>query len=218
MIGPRALFVDGNTLWIALREGHSVWRMDLTTGMLKHVAGTGKRGFTGDGGPAKEATFDGPKGIAIGPDKCIYVADTENHAIRKIDLAAGMISTVAGSGPQHKGGTGDGGPATAATMDRPHGICLGPDGAALYRRHAEPPRAAGEVASESQHLPLLLNEFHVMRHVLGHPLQELQQCQRAGFAVFADAGKIFFLQRSQDSRHLPPAGFDERQLLCQIAV
>jgi hypothetical protein len=59
------------------------------------------------------------------------VADTENHAIRKIDLAAGTISTVAGSGPQKKGGTADGGQATAATMDRPHGICLGPDGA-LY--------------------------------------------------------------------------------------
>jgi streptogramin lyase len=131
MIGPRALLVDGNTLWIALREGHAVWRMDLPTGMLKHVAGTGKRGFTGDDGPAKEATFDGPKGIALGPDKCIYVADTENHAIRKIDLATGTITTVAGSGPQKKGGTGDGGSATAATMDRPHGICLGPDGA-LY--------------------------------------------------------------------------------------
>jgi DNA-binding beta-propeller fold protein YncE len=131
MIGPRALFVDGQTLWIALREGHAVWRMDLQSGMLKHIAGTGQKGFTGDGGPAMKATFDGPKGIAIGPDLCVYVADTENHAIRKIDLASGQISTIAGSGPQNKGSSGDGGPATSATMDRPHGICLGPDGA-LY--------------------------------------------------------------------------------------
>jgi streptogramin lyase len=129
MIGPRALFVDGDTLWIALREGHAVWRMNLANGLLKHVAGTGKRGFTGDGNPAKEATFDGPKGIAIGADKCVYVADTENHAIRKIDLSSGVISTIAGSGPQHKGGEGDGGRATSATMDRPHGICVGPNGA-----------------------------------------------------------------------------------------
>jgi sugar lactone lactonase YvrE len=99
MIGPRALFIVGDTLWIALREGHSVWKMDLPTGLLKHVAGTGKRGFTGDGGSAKEATFDGPKGIAIGPDNCAYVADTENHAIRKIDLASGIITTIAGMGP-----------------------------------------------------------------------------------------------------------------------
>src|SRR5262245_10390279 len=131
MIGPRALFIDGNTLWIALREGHSVWRMDLRSGLLKHVAGTGQKGFTGDGGPAAKATFNGPKGIAIGPDKCVSVADTENHAIRKIDLRSGVISTVVGSGPNQKGASGDGGPATSATMDRPHGICLGPDGA-LY--------------------------------------------------------------------------------------
>jgi len=129
MIGPRALFIDGPTLWIALREGHSVWQMDLGSGLLKHVAGTGKKGFSGDGGPAKTATFNGPKGIALGPDKCLYVADTENHAIRKIDPASGTITTIAGRGPEHRGGTGDGGPATQATMDRPHGVCVGADGA-----------------------------------------------------------------------------------------
>jgi streptogramin lyase len=128
MIGPRALFIDGGTLWIALREGHSVWRLDLASSELAHVAGTGKRGFTGDGGPAASATFDGPKGIAVGPDKAVYVVDTENHAIRRIDLASGTIATIAGSGPKHQGGGGDGGPATKATMDRPHGICVGPDG------------------------------------------------------------------------------------------
>lgn len=129
MIGPRALFIDGGTLWIALREGHSVWKLDLASSELTHVSGTGKRGFTGDGGPAAHATFDGPKGIAVGPDKAVYVVDTENHAIRRIDITAGTISTIAGMGPQHKGGDGDGGPATKATMDRPHGICIAPDGA-----------------------------------------------------------------------------------------
>ena len=129
MIGPRALFIDGGTLWIALREGHSVWRMDLTSGLVSHVAGTGQKGFSGDGGPAKEATFNGPKGIAVGPDKGIYVVDTENQVIRRIDAATGVITTVAGRGPSHVGGEGDGGPATAATMDRPHGVCVGPDGA-----------------------------------------------------------------------------------------
>jgi streptogramin lyase len=128
MIGPRALFIVGDTLWIALREGHSVWRMDLKSGVVNHVAGTGKRGYSGDGGPAQAATFDGPKGIAIGPDSCIYIADTENQAIRKIDTA-GVITTIAGRGPQHKGFFGDGGPTTAATLDRPHGICVGPDSA-----------------------------------------------------------------------------------------
>jgi streptogramin lyase len=129
MIGPRALFIDGGTLWIALREGHSVWRVDLTSGLVSHVAGTGQKGFSGDGGPAKAATFNGPKGIAVGPDKGIYVVDTENQVIRRIDSTTGVITTVAGRGPSHLGGEGDGGPATAATMDRPHGICIGPNGA-----------------------------------------------------------------------------------------
>lgn len=129
LLGPRALFVKGNDLWIALREGHSVWKLDLKGGTLAHIAGSGKKGFTGDGGSAKGATFDGPKGIALGPDGNVYVMDTENHAVRKIDLQSGLVSTVAGSGPKGIGGGGDGGPATKAHMDRPHGICVGPDGA-----------------------------------------------------------------------------------------
>lgn len=129
VLGPRALFIDGNTMWVALREGHSVWRIELDEGKWHHIAGTGKRGFTGDGGPAKDATLDGPKGIAVGPDKNVYVADTENHAVRKIDVKSGVISTVAGSGPQSGGFGGDGGPATMARMDRPHGICLDAAGA-----------------------------------------------------------------------------------------
>jgi streptogramin lyase len=126
ILGPRALCIDKGTLWIALREGHSVWRMELNEGRLRHVAGSGKQGYTGDGGPAIRATFNGPKGIAVGPDGDVYVVDTENQVIRKIDVARGRVTTVAGNGT--RGGAGDGGPATAAQLDRPHGICLGPDG------------------------------------------------------------------------------------------
>ncbi|MCE9528357.1 MAG: hypothetical protein K8R36_20120 [Planctomycetales bacterium] len=129
LLGPRALILQGNDLWIALREGHSVWKLDLKSGTYSHIAGSGKKGFTGDGSQAKTATFDGPKGIALGPDGNVYVMDTENNAVRKIDLKSGLISTVAGSGPKNKGGDGDGGPATQSQLDRPHGICVGPDGA-----------------------------------------------------------------------------------------
>ncbi|MFT5524942.1 MAG: DNA-binding beta-propeller fold protein YncE, partial [Pirellulaceae bacterium] len=128
MIGPRALFVSGSTLWIALREGHSVWTMDLETSKLSHIAGTGAKGFSGDGGDPLEATFNGPKGIALSPNGNVVVVDTENQAIRQIDLKNRRISTIAGMGPAHRGGDGDGGPATKAQLARPHGICVGPDG------------------------------------------------------------------------------------------
>jgi DNA-binding beta-propeller fold protein YncE len=115
-------------MWIALREGHSVWRMDLTDGILHHVAGTGEKGFTGDGGPARQATFDGPKGIAVGANGNVFVVDTENQAIRQIETKTGIITTIAGSGPNSRGFGGDGGEATKSKLARPHGICVA-DGA-----------------------------------------------------------------------------------------
>jgi DNA-binding beta-propeller fold protein YncE len=124
VLGPRALFIHGTTLWVALREGHSVWKLDLTANRWKHVAGSGEKGFSGDQGSAKNATFNGPKGIAVGPLGNVFVVDTENHAIRKIDVKSGIITTVAGAGPDQRGGRGDGGPATEAQLDRPHGIGL----------------------------------------------------------------------------------------------
>jgi streptogramin lyase len=132
VLGPRALYIRDNTLWLALREGHSVWKLELAAGdkaVWQHIAGTGKRGFGGDGGPAKEATFDGPKGIVVDADGHVDVVDTENQAIRRIDTKTGFISTIAGQGPQAKGYAGDDGPALEAKLDRPHGICHGPDSA-----------------------------------------------------------------------------------------
>ena len=115
LLGPRALFVERGTLWIALREGHSIWKMDLAEGVLRHVAGTGQAGYTGDGGPAKRATFNGPKGIAVGADGDVYVVDSGNNAIRVIGHE-GVVSTIVG------------GPAET-TLNQPHGVCVGPDGA-----------------------------------------------------------------------------------------
>jgi streptogramin lyase len=128
--GPRAVAVgpDGS-LYVVEREGNGVRRIDFTTGMISRFAGTGKKGYTGDGGPAKEATFDGPKEIDIDGDGNVFVVDTENEAIRRIDAKTGVITTVAGKGRTKTPGQGDGGPATAATLGRPHGVAVGPDGA-----------------------------------------------------------------------------------------
>jgi sugar lactone lactonase YvrE len=129
MLGPRALAVDGDTLWIALREGHSIWSLDLKAGKLKHVAGSGKQGYRdAAAGEAKTATFNGPKGIAVGPDKRLYVVDTENQAIRRVDAKSGEVTTVAGTPPAGRGFGGDGGDALRAKFDRPHGIVVAGDG------------------------------------------------------------------------------------------
>ena len=122
VLGPRALAVRGRMLWVALREGNSVWRMNLETRTWEHIAGTGEAGLRD--GPGHTAMFRGPKGIAIDAHGHAYVVDTENHVIRKIDSRTRNVSTVAGSG--RRGAAGDGGPARQAEMDRPHGICVGP--------------------------------------------------------------------------------------------
>lgn len=128
ILGPRALFVAGDVMWIALREGHAVWKLDITAGTLHHVAGTGEAGFAIADGPAKEARFNGPKGIAVGPDRMVYVVDSSNHVLRKIDPARGTISIVSGI-PREPGFSGDGGPAAQAHLNNLHGVCISADGA-----------------------------------------------------------------------------------------
>ncbi len=128
ILGPRALYVEGDNLWIALREGHSIWRMDLRAGVLHHIAGTGKGGFTGDHGPARQATFNGPKGIAVGRDDTLYIADTENNAIRRIDLRSHTISTIAGNPAPANDGADDSAADEQVELNRPHGVCAGPGG------------------------------------------------------------------------------------------
>lgn len=128
--GPRAVaYGPDSCLYVVEREGNSVRRIDLKKQTIERFAGTGKKGYTGDGGPSKNATFDGPKEIDIDKEGNVYVADTENEAIRRIDAKTGIITTVAGKGRSKTPGLGDGGSATAATLGRPHGVAVGPDGA-----------------------------------------------------------------------------------------
>ena len=122
--GPRALDIDpdGN-LWLALREGNRIYKMDMKSKTLHHIAGTGKNGFTGNGGPALSAKLSGPKGVAVSPDgKRIYLADTESHSIRAIDLSKSppSIELIAGDGK--KGDGPDEGNPKTCQMDRPHGV------------------------------------------------------------------------------------------------
>ncbi len=127
--GPRAMALDpdGN-LYLALREGNAIYRIDLAAETIHHVAGTGAQGYTGDGGPAREATLAGPKGLAYAPGGTLYVADTENHVIRRINVASGIISTALGTGER---GDGPEPEPRRCRMNRPHGIWTDGSGA-LY--------------------------------------------------------------------------------------
>jgi len=104
---------DGNMIIVELAGGR-VHRL-AANGELTQIAGDGSEGYTGDGGTAAKATFKGMHNVAVTPNGDIYIADTWNNCIRKIDKASGNISTIAGTG--EAGFSGDGGPATKAKFD-----------------------------------------------------------------------------------------------------
>jgi streptogramin lyase len=124
--GPRALDVDrhGN-LWLVLREGNAIYRIDPAARKIHHVGGTGEKGFTGDGADARLARFNGPKGISWSPAG-IYIADTENHVIRRLNEKTGVITTVVGTGTRGDGP--DGHDPLKCQLARPHGILAAANG------------------------------------------------------------------------------------------
>lgn len=125
--GPRSLDFDAaGDLWLATREGNQVFRFDMKAGKIHHVAGTGQKGFTGNGGPAKLATLSGPKGIAIAKNGDVYLVDTESHSIRMVDAKKGALELVVGTGEKGDGPDGD---PLQCKLARPHGVFIDADGA-----------------------------------------------------------------------------------------
>ena len=110
---------DG-VLYLADTFNNRIRRIDFAKGLVNTVAGGDARGFAGDGGPAQAALLNQPRDLEIGPDGRLYIADTDNHRIRVVDLRTGIIDTVAGNGTA--GFSGDEGAATAAALRRPFGI------------------------------------------------------------------------------------------------
>ena len=127
---PDAVIVgrDGNLI-IADPFNHRIRKLDQRTGIITTIAGTGEAGFSGDGGLATAAQLNGPFGISLDRNGVLYIADTENHRIRRVDPATSRISTVAGNGVWDF--AGDGGPATGASFARPHLVVADGDSALL---------------------------------------------------------------------------------------
>jgi streptogramin lyase len=129
---PRTMVMARNgDIYVALRGGNAIYKIERQTQTLHRIAGTGETGYSGDGGLALKAKFGGvpanpsaarsagPKALALGPDGTLYVGDTESNTIRRIDPSTGIISTVLGTGER-----GDG-PETnplACKLSRPHGL------------------------------------------------------------------------------------------------
>ena len=128
IVHPRGVAIaPGGGFVFADAFGHTVRRV-LPDGTITTVAGTGTAGFSGDGGPATQAELDQPHGVAFAASGTLLVADALNNRIRAIS-PGGTISTVAGTGAH--GFSGDGGPATGATLSAPRGVAAVPGGGYL---------------------------------------------------------------------------------------
>ncbi|CAN5125740.1 hypothetical protein BH23VER1_BH23VER1_05540 [soil metagenome] len=114
LVDPRAVAVGADgTLYLLERGGHALRKVS-PDGKISTVAGTGEKGNAD--GPARDATFDGPKDVAVAGDGTVYIADAENHLIRKYDPEDGTISTILG------------GEDSPTKLARPHGVYISPDG------------------------------------------------------------------------------------------
>jgi len=123
------VFDSKGNLLIAEFTGQRVRKVD-GNGILTTIAGTGVKGYGGDDGPALKAQFNSIHGLAIAPDGDLYIADTWNNRVRKIEARTGRITTIAGTGA--KGYGGDGGPATQALFGGIYSVALDAAGDRLY--------------------------------------------------------------------------------------
>ncbi len=131
--GPRTMAFDRDgDLYLALREGNAIYRIASKAGTIHHLAGTGEQGYAGDGGPARVAKLAGPKGLCHRGGR-LYVADTENHVVRSIELGSGIITTLLGTGRKGDGPEPD--PLQCA-LTRPHAVFADADGV-LYVADSE---------------------------------------------------------------------------------
>jgi hypothetical protein len=122
--GPEYLAFDAHgNLFIADSGDRVVREVSASTGVITTVAGTGEAGYTGDGGPATGATLGtSVSGVAVDAHGNLFIADFGNSVIREVSASTGVITTVAGTGKW--GDTGDGGPATSATLIHPTGVAV----------------------------------------------------------------------------------------------
>jgi sugar lactone lactonase YvrE len=125
---PTSVVIDGaGNIFFADSANNAVRRVAATTGIITTIAGTiGVQGYGGDGGPATSALFNTPDGIALDGYGNLYIADTGNNVVRKLNLASGVITPFAGN--HTLGYAGDSGPAVSASLNNPWSLTVAPTG------------------------------------------------------------------------------------------
>lgn len=127
---PGAIAYDASgNLYIAEIQRHTLRQVD-TLGNITSFAGDSTQGFSGDGGPAVNAQLNSPQGVAVDSVGNVYISDSSNNRVRRVDATSKIIQTIAGDG--RSAFAGDGGPAATASFNRPRAICLDSTGTNLY--------------------------------------------------------------------------------------
>ena len=122
---PGGVALDGaGNLYIADTNNNVVREVNLATGTITTVAGNGTPGYTGDGGAATAATLNSPQSVTVDGAGDLYIADTDNNAVREVSAATGKVATIAGDGSGIAGSSGNGGPAIHARLNAPYSLAL----------------------------------------------------------------------------------------------
>ena len=197
---PTSVAVDeAGNVYFADTENDRIRRVD-PSGVIATVAGTGQSGFNGDGGPAVQAQLDTPYGVAVDKAGNVFVADTFNHRIRRVD-SSGAITTIAGNG--ERGFGGDGGPAVEAQLNEPRGVAVDAGGAVYFSdegndriRRVDPSGSIATVAGTEG------NGFNLE----SGPADQAQMDNPEGVAVDA-LGNVYFADTFNERvRMLSPTG------------
>src|SRR5260370_29799350 len=190
VLGP-----DG-ALYVCDLDNQRIRRLDLATRRVTTIAGTGERAYRGDGGPAVNATLNMPHELRFDSKGDLYIAERDNHVIRKVDMKTGVISTVAGTGAP--GFTGDGGAGSNAQLRQPHCILLDRDGSLLIcdignrrirRLHLdtgmiETYAGTGEAATPSEGAPVNRAPLNGPRTLVMAPNGDLYLALREGNSIY----------------------------------
>lgn len=121
-----AIAPSGTDLYVSDYSKDVIYKISVPNGIVTRAAGTGARGYSGDGGHALNARLNDPLGIAFDTQGNLFIADTYNNRVRRVDYQSGIITTVAGNG--YQGDSGNGGPATDAQVAYPYGVAVSSSG------------------------------------------------------------------------------------------